>query len=166
MQRRTLLKVGLAGGALLAAAGGVSYLLRRSAPDAAVGDDALLVLHGVLPALLDGALPAEPAARARALAGALARTQVTIAGLPPPTRAELGQLFALLASAPGRWLAGVERWDDADVAQVGAFLQRWRTHSFDLFQAAYQALHDLALGPYYSDPSTWNAIGYPGPVDL
>lgn len=166
MRRRTLLKVGLAGGALLAAAGGATYLLRRAAPDAAFSEDTRVVLSGVLPALLAGALPLGAGARARALDAGLQRTLATIAGLPRPMRTELGELFALLASAPGRWLAGIERWDHADPEQVGDWLQRWRTHSFDLYQSAYHALHDLVLGAYYADPSTWDAIGYPGPIRL
>jgi hypothetical protein len=166
MRRRTLLKVGLAGGAILAVARGAVLVARRRAPDAATDPDTRTVLRGVMTALLANALPADPAARDRALEGGLQRSLATIAGLPPATRAELGELFTLLASAPGRWLAGVDRWEDANPEQVGAFLQRWRTHSFDLFRAGYHALRDLVLGPYYADASTWEAIGYPGPIRL
>jgi hypothetical protein len=165
MKRRTVLKVGLAGGALLAA-GGVAWRLRApTAPDAWRAR-ALPVLRAVAPALLAGALPAEPAARAPALDGALERTLATIEGLPPATRTELAELFGLLDSAPGRWLAGVDAWDTATPDTVAVFLQRWRTHSFDLFQVGYHALHDLVLGPYYAEPATWEAIGYPGPIAL
>jgi hypothetical protein len=85
--------------------------------------------------------------------------------LPAPTRADLDQLFGLLSSHPGRWLTGFD-WRDAAPAQVDAFLQRWRTSSIDLFVVGYQALHDLVLGSWYADPSTWDAIGYPGPTKL
>lgn len=166
MQRRTLLKAGLIGGAVLAAAGATAWLLKPSALDAAASAETRLVLISIVPALLDGALPTDPAARAQAIEGATQRTLAAIASLPRPTRLELGELFALLASRPGRWLAGVERWEDATVAQTRDFLQRWRTHSFSLFQTGYHALHDLVLGPYYADPSTWERIGYPGPIRL
>jgi hypothetical protein len=166
MQRRTLLKVGLIGSAMLAAAGGAAYFLKAGSRDAATSDETRVVLRGVMPALLAGALPIDPSARALALEGGLQRTLATIAALPLPTRIELGELFTLLASAPGRWLAGVDRWEDAGAEQVSAFLQRWRTHSFDLFQVGYHALHDLVLGPYYAEPATWEAIGYPGPISL
>jgi len=166
MKRRTILKVGLIGSAALAAAGGAAYFLRRTARDAATNEETRIVLRGVMPALLAGALPTDARARARALDSGLQQTLATIAGLPLPTRIELGELFALLASAPGRWLAGVDRWEDASIEQVGAFLQRWRTHSFDLFQVGYHALHDLVLGPYYAEASTWAALGYPGPISL
>jgi hypothetical protein len=25
-------------------------------------------------------------------------------------------------------------------------------------------MHDLIIGAWYADPSTWEAIGYPGPI--
>jgi hypothetical protein len=165
MKRRTLLKVGIAGSAVLAA-GGVAWRL-RAPPDAnAWRTSAPAVLRGVMPALLAGALPTEPAARAQALEAALDRTLTTIDGLPPSTRGELAELFGLLLSAPGRWLAGVDDWASVSPETAAAFLQRWRTHSFDLFQVGYHALHDLVLGPYYAEPTTWARIGYPGPPQL
>lgn len=166
MRRRSFIKVGLIGGAVLAAAGGAALLLKPAARDAATSEDARVVLRAVIPAILAGALPVEAAARAQAVDAALARSLGAIAGLPPPTRYELGELLSLLASTPGRWLAGVDDWPTASVDQVARFLQRWRTHSFDLFQAGYHALHDLVLGPWYADDSTWPAIGYPGPPQL
>jgi hypothetical protein len=159
-----LLKVGLVGATVLAAAGGALWLVKPRVRDAAANPDTALILRSVMPALLDGALPSDAQSRADALERGLQRSLATIAGLPPATRIELGELIGLLASAPGRWLAGVARWQDADVTHVAAFLQNWRTHSFDLFQAGYHALHDLVLGPWYADESTWPAIGYPGPI--
>lgn len=164
MRRRTFVKVGLIGGAVLAAAGAAALWLKPAARDASTSEEARLVLRAVIPALLAGALPADGAAQARE--AALARTLAAIATLPPPTRLELGELFALLASRPGRWLAGIDEWETAGAEQAARFLQRWRTHSFDLFQAGYHALHDLVLGPWYADESTWDAIGYPGPPKL
>jgi hypothetical protein len=96
---------------------------------------------------------------------ALEHTLAAIDGLPATTRRELDQLFGLLASHPGRWLAGLD-WERATSEQVAAFLQRWRTSSFDLFVVGYQAMHDLVLGAWYADPSSWAAIGYPGPPKL
>jgi hypothetical protein len=33
-----------------------------------------------------------------------------------------------------------------------------------MLQTAYHALHDLVLGAWYADPSSWTAVGYPGPL--
>jgi hypothetical protein len=162
MRRRTLLKAGLAGGALLVA-GGVAIVAGR---DAVRDRDAVLV--AVVPALLDGALPAESAARAAAVRGCTEGVVAAIAGLAPASQAELAQLFALLGSTPGRrLLAGVRaEWADAGVDEVGAFLQSWRRHRFALFRGSYAALHDLVIGTWYADASAWPAIGYAGPLSL
>jgi hypothetical protein len=164
MQRRTFLRLSILGAAVL----GVGTIVvrvagRRSPADARADADA--VLRGVIPALLAGVLPLESDANQIAQREALQRTQAAIAGLPPAARAELDQLFGLLASHPGRWLAGVD-WAAATPEQASAFLQRWRTSSFDLFVAGYQAMHDLVLGSWYADASSWDSIGYPGPTKL
>jgi hypothetical protein len=164
MRRRTLLKVTLLGGALFAASGLTLRLATRRTPQQARAD-AESVLRALIPALLAGVLPLEPSAAESAQRQALARTLATIDGLPPAVRAELDDLFGLLASRPGRWLAGLQ-WETADAEAAARFLQRWRTSSVGLFVAGYQALHDLVLGPWYADPSTWDAIGYPGPIRL
>lgn len=162
MRRRTLLKVGLGGAALLAA-GGVAILAGRDAVR-----DRAAVLGAVVPALLDGALPTEPAARAAAIRRCIDATVVAIEGLAPASQAELGQLFALLGSAPGRrLLAGVrDDWPEASTAEVAAFLEGWRRHSATLMRSGYAALHDLVLGSWYADAAAWPAIGYDGPPAL
>ncbi|HUL66239.1 MAG TPA: hypothetical protein VLW55_16685 [Burkholderiaceae bacterium] len=164
MQRRTFLRLSILGAAVLGAGAVALRFTGRASPEAA-RNDARVVLRAAIPALLAGVLPPEPGAREAARQQALDRTMGAIDGLPEGTREELDQLFGLLASHPGRWLAGVD-WETATPEQVAAFLQRWRTSSFDLFVVGYQAMHDLVLGSWYADPSTWEAIGYPGPAQL
>jgi hypothetical protein len=166
VQRRTLLKAGLVGGGLLLAAGGALRLVGGNTDAAATGAGARRVLGALMPALLAGALPDAPDARAAALDAGLQRTLATIAALPPVLRQELGQLFTLLDSRAGLWLADVRDWTDASPEAVAAALQSWRVHRFALLQTAYHALHDLVLGPWYADQSTWPALGYPGPPAL
>jgi hypothetical protein len=111
-------------------------------------------------------LPAAPAARAAAVRSAAARVRDAVLGLPLTTQKEVQDLFGLLALAPARrLLAGVSGdWAQADQQQVAVFLQDWRTHRLALLRVAYMAMHDLVLGGWYADPSTWEAIGYPGPI--
>ena len=45
-------------------------------------------------------------------------------------------------------------------------LARLRFNRIAALQTVYLALHDLVLGPWYSDPATWHSIGYPGPLAL
>ena len=164
MQRRTFLRLSVFGAVVLGA-GAIALRIAGHRSPAQARANAEQVLRGVIPALLLGALPADASANKAAQQAALERTLAAIDGLPPATREELDQLFALLASHPGRWLAGLD-WSSATPDEAARFLQRWRTSSFSLFVAGYQALHDLVLGPWYADPSTWPAIGYAGPPQL
>jgi hypothetical protein len=166
--RRSFLKIGVAG-AITLAAGGALYRWSRPAvtPNRFVLEgDAWRVLAAVIPAMLGPALPAESAARAVAVQAAAGRVRDAVLGLPPATQKEVQDLFGLLALGPARrLLAGVSGgWEQADPRQVAAFLQSWRTHRLATLQVAYMALHDLILGAWYADPSTWEAIGYPGPI--
>jgi hypothetical protein len=166
--RRSFLKIGVAG-AITIAAGGAIYRWSRPAATPhrfALEGDAWAVLAAVIPAMLGPALPAAPAARAAAVQAAAARVRDAILGLPLATQKEVQDLFGLLALGPARrLLAGVPGgWEQAEPQQVAAFLQSWRTHRLATLQIAYMALHDLIIGAWYADPSTWEAIGYPGPI--
>lgn len=164
--RRAFLKFGV-GGALALAAGGALYRgLQQGAPKRFNLDAAgHALLTAVVPALLGPALPTAPAARQQAVQATVERVKVAIAGLPLAAQGELQDLFGLLALAPTRrLLAGLPAWRDATPAQLDAFLQGWRLHRFAQLRAGYQALHDLVIGSWYADPSSWVAIGYPGPM--
>ncbi len=160
LTRRRFLVLGAGSAALLAAFGIASPFVGRHAVD-----DRREVLRAVIPAVLDGTLPADAAQRTRGIEAALADVEATIAGLPPATQAELDTLFLALAAAPSRLLlAGLARpWAETGDAEVAAVLQRWRTHRITLLQGAYHALHDLILGAAYADEARWAEIGYPGP---
>jgi hypothetical protein len=160
MQRRTFIKAGLIG-TLVLAAGGAVY--RRLAPASAsryaLDDTARRILAAIVPVIVGSPMSSVAAAQAVEHVGA------AIAGLPLATQKEVADLFGLLALAPTRrLLAGVPSWDQVTPAQVAAFLQDWRTHRLSLLQTAYHALHDLVLGAWYADPASWQAIGYPGPL--
>lgn len=167
ISRRTFLTVGGIGALALAAGGGIYRATHGPAPHRFVLDgEARAALDAIVPAILDGALPADPARRAQAISAAIERVHGAILGLPLATQKEVQDLFGLLALAPARrLLTGIAGgWGGADVAQVSAFLQDWRLHRVGLLRTAYLALHDLVLGAWYADPSTWEAIGYPGPI--
>jgi len=165
--RRSFLKIGAAA-AITLAAGGAIYRMVTPTPlphPFALDGQARAALNAIIPVLLGPLLPAPAAERAQALAATLARTHGAILGLPLNTQKEIQDLFGLLALAPARrLLAGVsDRWEQAQPAEVADFLQSWRNHRLAMLQTAYLALHDLVLGSWYADPSSWAAIGYPGP---
>jgi hypothetical protein len=165
--RRSFLKAGVLGALVLAAGGGIyRYTHPPQAQRFVLDGEARTALGAIVPVVLAGSLPADPAARAQAVDAALDRVHQTILGLPLATQKEVQDLFGLLALAPARrLLTGVKHdWASASVEEVSAFLQDWRVHRIKLLRTAYQALHDLVLGSWYSDPDHWAAIGYPGPV--
>jgi hypothetical protein len=170
LTRRTFLLAGIAGASALAAAG---WLRGRDGPSPlqagtstpTLVPDAVKVLTAVTPLFLDGALPDDPAAATAAVRDTVGNVGVAIAGLAPAAQQELGQLFALLGFAPARIaLARVTSpWPEARDDEIAAFLERWRTSGFLLFQSAYGALHQLVFAAWYGNPDSWPAIGYPGP---
>jgi hypothetical protein len=171
MTRRTLLKVGLAGGAALFL---VRWMTTRdaSSPSNRTNADALepparVIVAAIVPVLLDGALPAA-GARATAITTVIANVERAVGGLPPAVRKEIDQLFSLLAFAPSRGLlAGVWLpWSEASAQSIAAFLGQWRDSRFALKRSAYGALHQLIMAAWYGSPDAWPAIGYPGPSSL
>jgi hypothetical protein len=115
MQRRTWLKLGLASAVGLALVGGGLALQRPALSAGRLLPAGRAIFEAVGAAVLEGCLPEGGPARQVALQGLLARLDDTLAGLPAATQAELAQLLALLASAPGRWaLAGLSSdWREA-----------------------------------------------------
>lgn len=168
MQRRTLLKLGVASAAVLAVAGGATAFLQPGIARGQLTTAGREVFYAVGQAVLDKSLPAEDGPRQIALDGLLTRIDVLLASLPPATQNELSQLLSLLASQPGRLaLAGLGTpWADAPVADVQRALQGMRLSSLALRQQAYGALHDIAAGAYFSDKASWALLGYPGPLNI
>ena len=172
--RRTFLVTGLAGGAALTF---VWWWRERSVPTtvvaalqplAALDLEAPAILAAIVPVILAGALPDDPAARRSAIDETVAGVARAVAGLPPATQKELGDLFALLGFAPARLLAARvgAHWATASAEDVAAFLERWRTSGISLLRSAYDALHQLVLAAWYGNPRAWPAIGYAGPPKL
>jgi len=165
MQRRSFLKAGLFGALALVAGGAVYRQMRPPvASRFALDQQGRTMLAAVIPAIVGPQVPAG-AQRTAALEAAVGRVAGAINGLPLPMQKEISDLFGLLSMAPTRrLLAGVPPWEEATPEQVSAFLQGWRTHRTEMLQTAYHGLHDLVLGAWYSEPSTWAGIGYAGPM--
>ena len=170
MQRRTLLKLGLASAGALAVAGGAAGWwwqpgLQQNGRLSAAGRD---VFAAVGRAVLDKSLPAQAGERHKAIAGLLERTDTLVQALPPHAQAELSQLLSVLASAPGRFaLAGLgPPWGQASIGELQQALQGMRLSGLALRQQAYAALHDIATGAYFADAATWPLLGYPGPMKI
>lgn len=165
MQRRTLLKLGLVSGTVLALAGGAAMLMQPGLVQGRLTEAGRALFIGVGRAILQGTLPAEPVAQLQALQAMADRVDILAQNLPPPVVAELSQLVGLLGTSAGRVaLAGLSSgWLEATPEQVTAALNDMRYSRLALRQQAYQALHEIVGGAYFSDESTWAVVGYPGP---
>lgn len=171
VSRRTLLTVGLAGGAALLFARWLytptATPPRRTENASPLDPTARTVVAAIIPVFLAGALPDasdRPSAHAETVDG----VERAIAGLPPATRKELAELFSLLAFPPTRCLiAGIwSPWPEATEQAIASFLARWRDSRFVLLRSAYAALHQLVFSAWYANPRAWPAIGYGGPPSL
>lgn len=168
MQRRTLVKLGVASAAVLALGGGVAALMQAGLQNGKLGEAGREVFRAVGRAVLQGSLPTDDAARQVALDGLLGRIDELTLALPTHAQDELSQLLSLLASAPGRHLmAGLSQaWPVASDADIQLALQGMRLSALALRQQAYAALHDITAAAYFTDASTWPLLGYPGPPKL
>ena len=168
MQRRTLLKLGATAAAVLVVAGGAAAWIEPGWTSGNLSATGREVFVAVGEAVLDKTLPSQEGAREIAIDGWLIRVNALINALPPHAQKELSQLLALMGNAAGRCtLAGLKLpWPDASVADVQTALQDMRLSSLALRQQAYAALHDITAGAYFSDPSSWAVLGYPGPLKI
>lgn len=168
MQRRSLLKLGVASAVVLALGGGALATLRPGWAQGRLTPVGREVFAAVGRAILQGTLPAAAPEELRALAGLLDRVDALVSALPSHAQSELSQLLALLGTGPGRVALGGLRaeWSGASIRDVQQALQSMRTSGVSLRQQAYHALHDIVCGAYFADPATWPLLGYPGPPPL
>jgi hypothetical protein len=163
MKRRSLLQLGIVGGALVSLAGAGLGVTRPGLQDGRLTAAGREVFAAVARGVLDGVLPRPWPADA--LQGQLQRVDAAIAAFPPAMQNELGQLVTLLASPPGRlMLAGLQPdWPSASTAEIQTMLQRLRVSALPLRQQTFHALRDITNAAYFADAHTWSVIGYPGP---
>ena len=115
MQRRTLLKLGLVSGAVLALAGGAAMLLQPGLVQGRLSDAGRGLFISAGRAILQGTLPQDAGAQQQALQGMADRVDALAQNLPPHVQAELSQLVGLLCTSAGRrGLAGREHDSSAD----------------------------------------------------
>lgn len=124
-----------------------------------------LVLSAILPALLHGALPADPVLNRAALVRTTQATLDFMAFLPARQQQQLDQLFNLLANrlsrlgVTGYWLA----LETLPLTERLALLNRWRDSYIRLLQQAYHGLRELLYGAYYGQPEHWVPLNYQAP---
>ncbi|MGO9828768.1 MAG: gluconate 2-dehydrogenase subunit 3 family protein [Myxococcaceae bacterium] len=166
--RRSLLKRGLVGSALLAA-GGAGFLALRPGKRVPLPAGGLQVFsereYSTLDALarrLIGTLPGWPSVDEVGVAQAVDRIAQRT---EPSAQAELKQLLGLFDNALAGFLFGgrTEPFTALDAAAQDRVLEEWRDSSVAIRRTGYDALRTLVLAGYFQSPLTWKPIGYPGP---
>lgn len=171
ISRRSLLKVGIAGAAVLATAGVATSVFVHNQQSLAGGYQQLRakdvpMLSTIISAILQGRTSA-PVTQSQ-IDSTLQRLDRNIDRLSPNMLKQTLQLFDLLTLSASRGLVtGIWRpWERAEATQVQAFLKRWESSRFALFQQGYLALVKLTLMAWYSQPDAWAVCGYPGPPTI
>jgi Gluconate 2-dehydrogenase subunit 3 len=166
--RRSFLKRGIVGTALLAAGGGSWLATRKTRPADDVGG-ALSIFSpeeaAVLLAIADRLVPERPGfPRPRQLRLAV-KMDAVAAMADPVTQGELRQLVRLFESALSGFLLDgqAQLFTAAPPDRQDRRLEAWGHSRIALRRTGFKALKRLVYASYYASPETWSAVGYPGP---
>ncbi|RUO36018.1 twin-arginine translocation pathway signal protein [Aliidiomarina shirensis] len=82
----------------------------------------------------------------------------------PAMQKQIRDLVDLLTfSATQGFVSGYwGNWQNASLADIETFLQRWRNSKTQLFRFGYQGICQLCQMAWYGRPESWADIGYPG----
>lgn len=163
MKRRSFLKKGLIGGAILALGGAglffypTKHVAEPTRPLKVLDDRAFQVLVAIARRVVT-VQGADPIAIAEKVDESLLAT-------PPEARADLNKLLGLFESAlSGLVFDGRPRpFTRLDGAAQDRVLEQWRDSSVTLRRGGYQALRKLCLAGHYGNEASWKGIHYPGP---
>lgn len=169
--RRSALKKGLFGGALLVAAGTAAIALRptrvrRPAPSG------LRVFtsaeYAVFAAMAERVVAVPEGALSTDSVDVALRADRTLAMAYPSVQKEMKQLLGLFENGLTGVLTGtgLAPFTASSRAKKDARLAAWAASRVPLFRTGYQAMKRLAHACYYSAPETWRSVGYPGPMAL
>jgi len=166
MNRRSFVRRGLFGGALLLFGGGALalYPTRHLASPTRwlhVLDERGFQVMVAIAARVVSVPGADPVLIAESVDASLARTT-------PEAQADIASLLGLFENAlPGLLLDGrAAPFTRLDGPAQDHVLESWRDSRFVLRRAGYHALRRLCLACYYGDERSWPAIRYAGPPDV
>jgi Gluconate 2-dehydrogenase subunit 3 len=170
-ERRSFLKKGLLGAALLLVGGALPIALRRGIDRARPRATLALLTareYAIFAAVAARIVPGDDAGAAWPTAAALdcaGKVDALMAQTHPAVGAELRQLLHLFESGLGGLFTNfqVTPFTRLAPAEMDARLEAWRTSRVTLLRSGYQALKRLAQATYYSSPEIYPRIGYPGP---
>jgi hypothetical protein len=164
--RRSLLKRGLLGGAILAV-GGFGFLGTRGTKRGKPPSKPLSVLsedeHAVVQALAVRIIA--PAPGAPPLDDVAWNVDQLLVAADPSAQKEVKQLLGLFEGAIGAFLFGLRTtpFTGLEPAEQEQVLREWQESGLTLRRTGFAALKTLALAGYYGTSTTWAYLNYPGP---
>jgi hypothetical protein len=168
LSRRSLLKIGVLGGAVLATAGVTVALVDRFASAPAQGHLALRpadlpILAALVPVMLEGAV--EQTRLSDAAQNTIQGLDHQLAHLSPEMLKLTRQMLDVLALPVTRGpLTGIwSGWESASPEAVRHFLARWENSALALLRMGHASLLQLVMMAWYAQPESWAHCGYPGP---
>ncbi len=167
MTRRTLLRRGIFGGALLAlgSIGGLALwptrTLHRPRRALKVLDERGFAIVGAIAARTVGSPHADPVEIAHGV-----DNELTYAS--PESQNEIKQLLLLFESAAAGLIfdARVRPFSHLGADEQDAVLNAWRFSRLAVRRSGYTALRKATQAAYYASPSCWAEVGYPGPPQI
>ncbi|MFZ5470182.1 MAG: gluconate 2-dehydrogenase subunit 3 family protein [Myxococcota bacterium] len=166
--RRSFLRRGLVGGALLALGGG-GFLASRRTALVPLPVEGLLVLdateYAVVHALATRFIVPQEGWPTIADVGVPLAVDRLLALAPTDARAELRQLLGLFENALPNFLFGARTRPFTQMAaeEQDQVLAEWRDSAVTLRRTGFTALRSLVLAGYYGSSKVHQAVGYPGP---
>jgi len=165
VNRRTFLKRGLAGGAVLFLGGGTLALLPTKevvAPEAdlaVLGARTFQVLAAVAKRVVPDTVDAATVAKG---------VDTLLRRAAPEAQADFNKLLGLFENAlPGLLFDGrALPFTQLSPESQDRVLRSWRDSRFALRRSGYHALRRICLATAYADEATWPALGYSPPSGL
>jgi hypothetical protein len=155
--------LGLAGSsAALAALGTLRVSPSLAAPGAGIffGPEETEILTHVVERMVAGA----PEAAGLRETGAIAAIDHLCAGLDPALTEPLPLLMRLVDWGPYIFDFTFERFTAMSPEAQDTSLRCWMESRLEIRRLAFSALRNLAFLGWYSQPESWRAIGYAGPL--
>lgn len=166
--RRSFLKKGLFGGAVLAV-GGAGLLLSRHSRRVPIPAAGLKVLDelefAVLCAISRRIVPSQPAKPSIESYDVALNADRILVQVGSSAQAEVKQLLKLFENALIGFAFGlrVHPFTQLPDAEQDAVLSEWENSRLLIRRTGFQAIRTLAVAAYYGSSASWPVTGYPGP---
>lgn len=166
--RRSVLKRGLFGGALLALGGG-GYLALRSGREVPLPKDGLLALsareYATVHALAERIVAPRSGTPTVDQVNVGSNVDHILARADEGVRAELRQLLGLFENGLANFVFGgrPRPFTRMSPEEQDRVLAEWRDSAIVIRRTGYQALRTVMMAAYYASPMIWAACAYGGP---